>query len=47
MKDWDLLWDRYGSDETLSVAKALLETEDQTEEAFLGAQGIMMLHGLL
>ena len=43
----EVLADRYGTEEALTVARRLLESEDQSEEAFLGAQGIMLLHGLI
>jgi hypothetical protein len=37
----------YCSDELLKQARELLQKEDQSEEAFLGAQGVFMLHGLI
>jgi hypothetical protein len=39
--------EKYGSLEILNVAKEVLQKEDQSEEAFLGAQGVLMLHGLI
>jgi hypothetical protein len=31
----------------LNQARELLQKDDQSEEAFLGAQGVLMLHGLI
>lgn len=46
-KKKDTLRDLYCSEETLIKARELLQSDEQTEEAFLGAQGILMLHGLI
>lgn len=51
MNQWnrkrDVLREKYCSEDALSQAKELLQKDEQTEEAFLGAQGILLLHGLL
>lgn len=47
VKQRDILRDKYGSDELLTQARELLQKEDQSEEAFLGAQGVLLLHGLI
>ncbi|WP_373531992.1 hypothetical protein [Vampirovibrio sp.] len=46
-KKRDTLHDKYGSDEALKQAKDLLLKDEQSEEAFLGAQAVLMLQGLL
>jgi hypothetical protein len=46
-KNRDILRERYSSDDALRKAKELLQKDEQTEEAFLGAQGILLLHGLI
>jgi hypothetical protein len=51
MNNWtkkrDILAEKYGSDDALNRAKELLQATEQTEEAFLGAQGVLLLHGLI
>lgn len=51
MNDWyrkkDVLREKYATDDALCWAKEVLQKEDQTEEAFLGAQGVLLLHGLI
>lgn len=51
MKKWtqnrDLLREKYGSEEALNKAKELLQRDEQTEEAFLGAQGVLLLQGII
>lgn len=46
-KKRDVLREKYCSEDALKQAKELLQKDEQTEEAFLGAQGILILHGLL
>lgn len=46
VKQRDILRE-YCSDELLNQARELLAKDDQSEEAFLGAQGVLMLHGLI
>lgn len=41
----DILKEKYGSEESLNRAQKVLHCDEQTEEAFLGAQAILMLHG--
>lgn len=43
----DLLSEKYVNEKMLTVAQDLLSEEDQTEEAFLGAQGVLLLAGLI
>ena len=43
----DKLNRRFKTDEALEYAKRMLEAPDQSEEEFLGAQGGLLLHGLL
>lgn len=43
----DILNELYGDDCTLQRAHAVLHRDDQSEEAFLGAQGVLLLHGLI
>ncbi|MCE3234947.1 MAG: hypothetical protein K0Q50_1127 [Vampirovibrio sp.] len=51
MSQWtkkrDVLREKYCSEDALKQAKELLQKDEQTEEAFLGAQGILLLHGLI
>jgi len=52
MKKWisknrDVLHEKYCSEEALNQAKELLQRDEQSEEAFLGAQGVLMLQGML
>ncbi len=43
----DLLSEKYANDKMVNVARELLTAEDQTEEDFLGAQGVLLLAGLI
>jgi hypothetical protein len=43
----DILREKYGNEDSLKLARDVLQKEEQSEEAFLGAQGILLLHGLL
>lgn len=43
----DVLTEKFCNDEILQVAKLLLGRPDQTEEEFLGAQGVLLINGLL
>jgi predicted kinase len=51
MNNWnrkrDILRERYCSEDVLRKAKEVLQKDEQSEEAFLGAQGILLLHGLI
>jgi hypothetical protein len=51
MNQWskkrDLLQEKYGSEEALKKARHLLQLDEQTEDAFLGAQAVLMLQGML
>ena len=47
IKKRDVLKDKYRSEEALNKARKLLQADDQTEEQFLGAQGVLLLNGLL
>jgi hypothetical protein len=47
VKPRDILRDKYCSEDALKRAKELLQKDEQTEEAFLGAQGVLLLHGLI
>ena len=47
VKERDILRDRYCSEELLKQARELLLQDEQSEEAFLGAQGVLLLHGLI
>ncbi|MBY0449389.1 MAG: hypothetical protein K2X01_02025 [Cyanobacteria bacterium] len=44
---FDVLSDRFQKPAVLEEAKKLLSEADQSEEAFLGAQAVMLLHGLI
>lgn len=46
-KKRDVLREKFGSDEALRQAREVLLKEEQTEEAFLGAQAVLMMQGLL
>ena len=46
-KTSDILNLKFLNEESLENAKALLNKDEQSEEAFLGAQAVLMLHGLL
>lgn len=41
------LTSRYGDPAMVEQALAVLEAEDQTEEEFLGAQGVLMINRML
>jgi hypothetical protein len=43
----ELLGDRFCDDDVIRQAWDVLHRDEQTEEAFLGAQGVLMLCGLL
>lgn len=43
----DVLAEKFCNDEILQVAKLLLGKPDQSEEEFLGAQGVLLINGLL
>ncbi len=43
----DILAEKYMSDRMITLAKSVLKENEQTEEDFLGAKGILMLNGLL
>lgn len=51
MKHWlkkrDILSEKYCSEDALQHAKEVLQRDEQSEEAFLGAQGILLLNGLI
>ena len=47
MRKSDVLREKFGTNNALEKARQLLEATDQTEEAFLGAQAIMLLHGMI
>lgn len=46
-KKRDTLREKYGSEEALKQARELLLKDEQSEEAFLGAQAVLMMQGLL
>jgi hypothetical protein len=41
------VFDIYQSPKLVMAAEAILDQDDQTEEAFLGAQAVLLLNGLL
>lgn len=43
----DFLYDRYCREDLIRQACEVLQRDDQTEEEFLGAQGVLMLCGSL
>jgi hypothetical protein len=43
----DMLATRYRKPTMLNAAQTLLNDEEVSEEAFLGAQGVLLIHGLL
>lgn len=45
--DKDILSDRFCNPNALSKAREILKDENISEEAFLGAQGVLMINGLL
>lgn len=46
-KKRDILKEKYCSEDALNKAEQLLRADDQSEEAFLGAQGVLLLQGLI
>jgi hypothetical protein len=46
-KKRDVLQEKYGNAEALQIARQLLHLEEQSEDAFLGAQAVLLLQGLL
>ena len=38
---------RFATDDMINAAKDILNEAEQTEEAFLGAQAVLLLNGLL
>ena len=46
-KKRDMLQEKYGSEEALQKARHLHQLDEQTEVAFLGAQAVLMLQGLI
>ncbi len=47
MRKRDVLEQKFGTNNALEKARQLLEAKDQSEEAFLGAQVVMLLHGMI
>jgi len=51
MNQWykkrDMLQEKYGNEEALQKARQMLQLDEQSEDAFLGAQAVLMLQGLL
>lgn len=43
----DMLREKYCSEDSLQQARELLQKDEQTEEAFLGAQAVLLLQGFL
>ncbi|MGE0201073.1 MAG: hypothetical protein AB7P76_08905 [Candidatus Melainabacteria bacterium] len=43
----DVLRQRYGSEKALNEARKVLERDEQSEEAFLGAQAVLLLNGII
>lgn len=43
----DILRDKFGQEQMLKSAQSVLTRFDQTEEEFLGAQAVLMIHGQL
>ncbi len=43
----DVLSEKFTNNRMLSIAKEVLSDNEQSEEAFLGAQGNLLLNGLL
>ena len=41
------LTEKYRRPELLRVAQAMLNADEQSEEDFLGAQAVLLLHGLI
>jgi hypothetical protein len=41
------VFDIYQSPKLVMAAEAILDQDDQSEEAFLGAQGVLLLNGLI
>lgn len=51
MNQWskkrDVLQEKYCNEEALQQARQMLQLDEQSEDAFLGAQAVLMLQGLL
>lgn len=47
MNKRDILREKYCSEDALKNACEVLQRDEQSEEAFLGAQGVLLLHGLI
>ena len=51
MSQWfkkrDVLQERFGSEEALHQAQRLLQQDEQSEDAFLGAQAVLLLQGMI
>jgi len=51
MSQWhkkrDVLMEKYGNEEALQKARKVLQLEEQSEDAFLGAQAVLLLQGLI
>jgi hypothetical protein len=45
--DFDNILDRFCDEDILEKAQAVLRQDEQSEEAFLGAQGVLFLRGLI
>ena len=43
----DNAFDLYHSPKLILAASSILDQDDQTEEAFLGAQAVLLLNGLI
>ncbi len=43
----DMLETKYCKPDVIRMANEMLQREEQSEEAFLGAQGVLMICGLL
>lgn len=43
----DDVLDRYLNHRMLDLAQEILKQQDQDEDRFLGAQGVLLLHGLI
>ena len=43
----DILRERYSNEDALRKANEVLQKGEQSEEAFLGAQGVLLLNGLI
>jgi hypothetical protein len=47
LNQFDSFLDRFCDETVLEKAQAVLRQDEQSEEAFLGAQGVLLLCGLL